>query len=156
MNAAGRKGFSKIGKMSMKTKLVGIISPIIVAILAILVILSYSMSKKIIEQRSAQLLASSISGQATSISAWLNENLAAFNNTKQIIESTKPDDNGLQGIIDATAGVNSNFPDGVYIADDSGKVWKAASSNKDVSNAKDETWFKEGAFKNTAELWFCL
>lgn len=144
MNAARKKGFPKSGKMSMKTKLVGIISPIIVAILAILVILSYSMSKKIIEQRSAQLLDSSISSQATSISAWLNENLAAFNNTKQIIESTKPDDNGLQGIIDATAGVNSNFPDGVYIADDSGKVWKAASSEKDVSNAKDETWFREG------------
>lgn len=128
----------------MKTKLVGILSPIIVIILAILVIFSYNISKQIIEQRSAQLLASSISGQATSITAWLNENLAAFNNTKQIIESTKPDDEGLQRIIDATAGVNANYPDGIYVAEDGGKVWKSASSKKDMSNVTDDTWFKEG------------
>ena len=144
MNVTHKKRVSKNRKISMKTKLVGILSPIIVIILAILVIFSYNISKQIIEQRSAQLLASSISGQATSITAWLNENLAAFNNTKQIIESTKPDDEQLQSIIDATAGVNANYPDGIYIAEDGGKVWKSASSGKDLSNVTDDTWFKEG------------
>ena len=82
MSVIGKRMLSKKRRLSMKMKLVGILSPVIVVILAILVVFSYNISKDIIEQRSAQLLDSSISGQATSITAWLNENLAAFHNPK--------------------------------------------------------------------------
>lgn len=132
------------GLASMKTKLVGVILPVIIAILAVLVIFSYTISSKIIAKRCSELLSSSVNFQSTSIEGWLNQNLASFKMTKQSLEKTKPEDEDLQRVLDTTAGYNSNFPEGVYIGDTTGKMWKAADCKKSASGMTESTWFKEG------------
>lgn len=141
-----KSGNSKKAKaqVSMKTKLVGVILPVVGVILAVLVIFSYTISSKIIERRSTELLESSVSAQSASIEAWLDNNLEAFKMTKQVIEQTAPNEEELQDILDSTAGYNSNYPEGMYVGDVTGKLWKPEASAKNAAGLVDSTWFREG------------
>lgn len=140
---SGSKEKAKMG-VSMKTKLVGVILPVVGIILAVLVIFSYTISSKIIEKRSTELLESSVSTQSASIEAWLGNNLEAFKMTKQVMEQLKPDEGEMQNILDSTAGYNAIYPEGMYVGDVTGKLWKSKDSSKSAKDITDSTWFKEG------------
>lgn len=132
------------GNMSIKAKIIGTILPIIAILVIIMISLAYTISSNIIEKNATDLLDSSISYQSKNISAWLDENLASFSMAKRTIEQTKPTDEQLQEILDAYYGYNSNFTEGLYVADANGNVMKAAESTKTYSNVKETTWYKEG------------
>ena len=130
--------------ISIKTKLLGIIIPVVMVIVAVLVIVAYQMSAKIIERYSKNLLESSVANQASSIEGWLNENLASFQMAKETIEKLHPDDAQLQTILNGYYGYNDNYPDGLYVADESGKLIKAENSEKQEANPTESTWYREG------------
>ena len=130
--------------ISIKTKLLGIIIPVVMVIVAVLVIVAYQMSAKIIDQYSNNLLESSVANQASSIEGWLNENLASFQMAKETIEKLHPDDAQLQTILNGYYGYNDNYPDGLYVADESGKLIKAENSEKQEANPTESTWYREG------------
>ena len=102
------------------------------------------MSAKIIERYSKNLLESSVANQASSIEGWLNENLASFQMAKETIEKLHPDDAQLQTILNGYYGYNDNYPDGLYVADESGKLIKAENSEKQEANPTESTWYREG------------
>ena len=64
----------KKGNISIKAKLLGIIIPVVIAIILILVFTAYHVSSGIIESYSKNLLESSVNSQASKIEAWLEEN----------------------------------------------------------------------------------
>ena len=130
--------------ISIKTKLLGIIIPVVMAIVAVLVIVAYQMSAKIIERYSKNLLESSVANQASSIEGWLDENLASFQMAKETIENLHPDDAELQTILNGYYGYNDNYPNGLYVADESGKLIKAENSDKQEANPTKSTWYQEG------------
>ena len=72
--------------ISIKTKLLGIILPVVMVIIILLVGISYSVSKKIIKESAENLLSSSIENQVGEIESWLEENLSAFTIVKQTIK----------------------------------------------------------------------
>lgn len=117
--------------VSIKTKLLGTILPVVIIIVLLLVGVSYYISKNIITGYSESLLNSSIENQANQIEAWLNENLAAFQSVKQTIEGTKPDEKGIQLILDQYYGYSDNYPGGLYIADEKGKLI-TATGERDI------------------------
>lgn len=129
---------------SIKTKIIGITIPIIAILIIAMIFLAYTISSRIIKTNARNLLDSSISYQSSSIAAWLDENLSAFSMMKHNIEQTQPTAEAIQKILDSTYGYNSNYPDGLYIADLQGNVMKASASGKSYSGAKDSMWFKEG------------
>lgn len=131
-------------EVSIKTKIIAFVIPVIAVMVVVMISLSYRMSSSIIQRNSSELLESSISYQSTSIASWLNENLSAFSVVKQTIEQTKPSDEELQKILDATCGYNSNYPNGMYVADKNGKVMKAKASKAAYSDVKNATWYTEG------------
>lgn len=131
-------------KGSIKAKIIGITIPIIAVLVVIMIILAYNISSSVIKKNARDLLDSSISYQSASIASWLDENLSAFSMAKQTIEKTQPSQEELQKILDATYGYNSNYPDGLYVADLQGNVMKANTSEKSYENVKDSMWFKEG------------
>ena len=113
--------------ISIKSKLLGTILPVVVLMVLVLVGGSYYLSKSIIQGYSRSLLASSVENQASEIEGWLNENLAAFQSVKQLIEGTNPREAELQEILDQYLGFNSNYPNGLYIADENGKLMASGS-----------------------------
>ena len=64
--------------VSIKAKLLGTIIPVVVAIILVLVFVSYHVSSGIIENYSRNLLESSVGNQASRIEAWLDENIESF------------------------------------------------------------------------------
>lgn len=131
-------------KRSIKVKLTFTIIPVVSILLLILVGLSYSISSKMLQRDVKDLLESSVKSQATRIESWLNENLSAFQTAKKTIETTNPSPEQLPGILDGYYKFDSDFPDGLFIADNQGHFYKANQSTIEVSNPTSEIWFKEG------------
>lgn len=134
----------KVHNASIKAKIIGTIVPIIAVLIIIMIVLAYTISSKIIQNNAEELLNSSISYQSKSIVAWLDENLASFSSVKRVIEETKPSDEELQAILDSYYNYNSNYPNGLYVADTAGNVMKASESQRTFQDVLNETWYKEG------------
>lgn len=130
--------------VSIKAKLLAIILPIVIVIVALLTIISYLVSKSVIASYSEELLSSSIENQGNEIEAWLNENLSAFQSIKHNIEQTRPNDVQLQTLLDQYYDYNSNYPDGLYLADGQGNLMTASGSSKSESNPTSSVWYTEG------------
>lgn len=134
----------KKGNISIKAKLLGIIIPVVIAIILILVFTAYHVSSGIIESYSKNLLESSVNSQASKIEAWLEENLASMQMAKTMIEKLHPDDTQLQTILDASCGYSENYPDGLFLADANGSFLKGTDSKKQEPNPKESMWYQEG------------
>lgn len=134
----------KKGNISIKAKLLGIIIPVVIAIILILVFTAYHVSSGIIESYSKNLLESSVNSQASKIEAWLEENLASMQMAKTMIEKLHPDETQLQTILDASCGYSENYPDGLFLADANGSFLKGTDSKKQESNPKESMWYQEG------------
>ena len=134
----------KQGIISIRMKLLAIIVPIVVALMVALVLVAYRTSAEIIEDYSKNLLESSVGNQSAQIEGWLNENIEAFQAVKAAIENTKPDDKQLQTILDGYYNYNSNYPNGLYIADREGNMFQASEAPTDEGNPVDSTWYQEG------------
>lgn len=134
----------KTRTVSIKVKLLGIILPVVIIIMALLVGFSYYISRRIIQNYSRNLLNSSINNQANQIEAWLNENLSSFQMVKQAIEKTKPNQQQMQGILDAYCGFHDNYPQGLYIADENGRLMTAAGAGKTEADPVQSVWYQEG------------
>ena len=129
---------------SIKAKLLGIINPVVIAIILILVFTAYHVSSGIIESYSKNLLESSVNSQASKIEAWLEENLASMQMAKTMIEKLHPDETQLQTILDASCGYSENYPDGLFLADANGSFLKGTDSKKQEPNPKESMWYQEG------------
>ena len=134
----------KKGNISIKAKLLGIIIPVVIAIILILVFTAYHVSSGIIESYSKNLLESSVNNQASKIEAWLEENLASMQMAKTMIEKLHPDETQLQAILDASCGYSENYPDGLFLADANGSFLKGTDSKKQEPNPKESMWYQEG------------
>lgn len=134
----------KKGNISIKAKLLGIIIPVVIAIILILVFTAYHVSSGIIESYSKNLLESSVNSQASKIEAWLEENLASMQMVKNMIEKLHPDEAQLQTILDASCGYSENYPDGLFLADANGSFLKGTDSKKQEPNPKESMWYQEG------------
>lgn len=134
----------KKGNISIKAKLLGIIIPVVIAIILILVFTAYYVSSGIIESYSKNLLESSVNSQASKIEAWLEENLASMQMAKTMIEKLHPDEAQLQTILDASCGYSENYPDGLFLADANGSFLKGTDSKKQEPNPKESMWYQEG------------
>lgn len=134
----------KKSNISIKAKLLGIIIPVVIAIILILVFTAYHVSSRIIESYSKNLLESSVNSQASKIEAWLEENLASMQMAKTMIEKLHPDETQLQTILDASCGYSENYPDGLFLADANGSFLKGTDSKKQEPNPKESMWYQEG------------
>ena len=132
------------GMVSIKVKLLGIILPVVIAIMVLLVGILYFISNDIIKEYSESLLRSSIENQVNQIEAWLNENLSAFGIAKQTMEQTNFQKEQLQDILDSYYGYNDNYPDGLYIADENGNFISASRARKSEADPRESVWYQEG------------
>ncbi|KZL89013.1 hypothetical protein CLMAG_57110 [Clostridium magnum DSM 2767] len=115
-----------------------------VIVISTLIIISYTKSKSIITNSANQLLETSSQKQVDQIESWLNENLASFKAVKTTLETSSLSDDKLQNYLDIYYGYSNNYPEGFYIADESGKLLKATKSNKSDKNLLNSVWYNEG------------
>ena len=128
---------------SIKTKILAAVSALVLILVLILIIVSYTISKNIITDQSMQLLELSTKNQASQIEAWMSENLNVFNTFKQDIETMDYTEAQLQSLLDSYYGRSSDYPDGFYIADTSGKVMQAAGVDYKKAADASSAWYNE-------------
>lgn len=129
--------------ISIRTKLVGIIAPLMALTIIALIILSYMVAKNIILDSSEQMLTTSAFSQQKQIEGWLDANLSAFNAIKANIEQCKPDEETLQNTLNTYYNYDSNYPNGVYIAAADGSIQKASEAALSGSST-DQPWYSQG------------
>ena len=135
----------KKGKMiPIRTKLLGVILPVVMIIVIVLVAISYSISRATISRSAENLLNTSVDNQVNEISAWLDENLSAFAAVKQGIETLNMTNLQLQQYLNGYYGYNDNCPEGVYIADEMGNLITAQGSQKTETDLYASVWYQEG------------
>lgn len=134
----------KVKKGSIKGKLLGIIIPVVVIMITLLIVISYSVSKRIIKNDAENLLSSSIQNQGTQIKSWLDENLSAFQIVKATMEGVKPSGAELQKMLDQYYGFNANYPQGIYVGTESGRIYQASGANKSTKEMQSSTWYTQG------------
>lgn len=134
----------KRGIISIRMKLLAIIVPIVILLMVAMVLVAYNTSAGIIENYSKNLLESSVGNQSSHIEGWLNENIEALQAVKTALESIRPEGEQLQSILDTYYNYNSNYPQGLYIADEDGKVYKAGESSLKEPDPLNSTWYQEG------------
>ncbi len=130
--------------ISIRTKLLGIILPVVIVIVVILVGISYSISRTTIEEAAENLLNTSVENQVSEIEAWLEENLSAIGSAKQSIETMGLSDIQLQQLLDGYYGYNDNFPQGLYVADADGNMMTATGSEKSENDPTQTVWYQGG------------
>ena len=128
---------------SIKTKILAAVSALVLILVLILIIISYTISKNIITDQSMQLLELSTKNQASRIEAWMTEKLNVFSTFKQDIETLDYTDAQLQSLLDSYYGRSSDYPDGFYIADTSGKVMQAAGVDYKKTADASSAWYNE-------------
>lgn len=128
---------------SIKTKILAAVSALVLILVLILIIVSYTISKNIITDQSMQLLELSTKNQASQIEAWMSENLNVFNTFKQDIETMDYTEAQLQSLLDSYYGRSSDYPDGFYIADTSGKVMQASGVDYKKTADTSSAWYNE-------------
>ena len=120
--------------VSIKTKLLGIILPVVIVIVIVLAGLSYRVSKNVIKSNAEELLKTSVESQTTEIEAWLNQNLTSFNVQKQALEWMDFDDDQMQTFLDAYCDFDGNYPSGVYVSDADGTLYAGQAVGKPERN----------------------
>lgn len=128
---------------SIKTKILAAVSALVLILVLILIIISYTISKNIITDQSMQLLELSTKNQASRIEAWMSEKLNVFSTFKQDIETLDYTDAQLQSLLDSYYGRSSDYPDGFYIADTSGKVMQAEGVDYKKTADTSSAWYNE-------------
>ncbi len=146
---------TKSGKfISVKTKLLGIILPVVILIVTVLTGLSYIVSKNVMKENAEELLKTSVKGQVSDIEAWLGQNLKSFQTAKQALEQMDFTEEQLQSFLNAYYGFDSNFPNGLYMADADGRFYCAEALRSADLQKPDEMenralvtqseWFQSG------------
>lgn len=130
--------------MSVKAKLLGILIPCIAAAMALLIITFYILVAKQMKSMSQDMLESSVQGQGRQIEAWMNQNLSAFQMIKKEMEGQPRTDEELQEMLDLYVGYQSDYPDGLYIADSTGRLMVGEGSGKADKDPLKSVWYKQG------------
>ena len=128
----------------IQTKLLQFIVPAVIITIVALVGISSMLSRSSMQEMAQNELESSIGNQADNIDAWLTENLENFAAVKQGVEGMNFDDEQLINYLTVYVGTNSNSPNGVYMASQSGKVYKGNGADLSITNPTEQTWYKEG------------
>ena len=128
----------------IKDKLLLFIVPAVVVTIIILVAISSFLSKSRLEEMARNELESSITNQADNIYAWLEQNLENFSTIKASLEGMDLDETYYEEVLTTFVGSNSNAPNGVYIATQSGKVYTGRGTDLSITNPTDQQWYKEG------------
>ena len=146
--------------ISIKTKLLGILLPVMVFIIIVLIGLSYFVSKRVVKSDAQKLLTTSVESQASQIEEWLDKNLASFCMAKQAFELINLDDKQMQSFLDSYYAFNSNFPGGIYIADMDGRVYRGRETKRPGARAaavlrepdQNGNYIKDANFKKNGKL----
>lgn len=129
----------------MKAKLIMIVLPVVIAVIAILLVLTYEKSKTIIVDYANNLVGSMTESNQHEIEIWSKDILSGLNQIQNTINTLNLDQAQYEAYLMSTAKKNDSYPNGVYVGMENQEFFDPSGWEppKDYV-VKDRDWFKDG------------
>lgn len=139
-----KKGKTNRAKLGIKLKLLGILLPIVIGVIAIIVSLVYIDTKRIILDKSEDILITNTQSVTNQVTAWMKETITALDMERDSLQYF--DLNAAQELeyIKHTAGQYDSFPAGIYIGTSKGELIHASFVPDSSFKVLEKPWYKEG------------
>ena len=130
-------------KMGIQRKLMLFILPVVVIALAAVILIAYSNSKTSIEEKTLDLLETEGKYSASSILEWKSQNLVVLDTAVDTMLNLKQTDAEILHYGGFYLETYEEFPYGIYIAYEDGKVLDASGWEPDY-DVTQSSWYAEG------------
>lgn len=141
VNQKNKKRSSGVG---LKMKLLGVLLPIVICVIAAVVGIVYTNTERIVLEKSEDVLKTSTESVRSQVSGWMAEITAALDAQRDMLEYYDMPDEEILGFVRHTAGRYEAFPTGIYMATSEGKLIHPSFDPGPDFNVYDREWYQEG------------
>lgn len=131
-------------KIGIKIKLLGVLLPVVIAVISAIIGLVYVNISGMMLQKSEELLTTSTQSTINDIKAWMNETITALNVERDTIEYFDMDKERELDYIKHTVSQYDAFPAGIYLATTAGELIHASFVPGSDYNVFEKPWYKDG------------
>lgn len=131
------------GHFGIAAKLMLFILPVVAAAFLVLVFIAFTVSKESIKEKTESLMRAEGNAGANQIQAWERENLSILDTAADTILHLNMDDDEILNYEVCFLGTYEDFPNGIYITYDDGKVLDGAGWQPE-GDATQGIWYTEG------------
>lgn len=139
-----KKGKTNRAKLGIKLKLLGILLPIVIGVIAIIVSLVYIDTKRIILDKSEDILITNTQSVTNQVTAWMKETITALDMERDSLQYFDLNAEQELEYIKHTAGKYDSFPAGIYIGTSKGELIHASFVPDSGFKVLEKPWYKEG------------
>lgn len=130
---------------SMKAKLIMIILPVVIAVIAILLVLTYEKSKKIIVDYANNLVGAMTESNQHEVEIWSKDILSGLDQIENTIDTLTLDQAQYEKYLISTMKKNKSYPNGVYVGMENQEYFDPSGWVPPANFVvKERDWFKEG------------
>lgn len=130
--------------LGIKLKLLGVLLPVVIGVIVLIVSLVYMDTKRIILDKSENLLSASTQSVIHQVEAWMNETITALNMERDSLQYFALDEEQELQYIKHTADKYDSFPAGIYIGTNEGELIHASFVPDESFHVLEKPWYKEG------------
>ena len=130
---------------SMKSKLIMIISPIVILVIAVLLILTYSKAQQIIVEYADELVESVTASNGHEIEIWSKDILSGLDQIQNTIDVVDLDEEQFMNYLKSTMNKNDSYPNGVYVGVENQDFFDPSDWEPPSDYVvKERDWFVDG------------
>lgn len=130
---------------SMKAKLIMIVLPVVIAVIAILLVLTYGKSKTIIVNYANDLVGAMTESNQHEIEIWSKDILSGLDQIQNTLNTLTLDQEQYEKYLISTSKKNNSYPNGVYVGMENQEFFDPSGWEPPTDYVvKDRDWFKEG------------
>lgn len=137
------KGTKVKARFGIRAKLLIFIIPVVAVAFLALIMIAYNASKETIAEKTESLMQAEGEASVNQILAWENRNLGILDTAAKTIQYLKMDDEAIVNYQKQYLGNYGDFPNGIYITYENGKVLDAAGWEPE-EDATQGIWYVEG------------
>lgn len=139
-------------KRGMKGKLIGLLLPCVAAVLLLIIVFSYRMSVRIVNDSATGQLKAEAQAVTNDVSGWIVEKISILNTVRGILENNTMTEEEILAYLAYTVSLNEAMPSGVYIGDADNNYLDPIWTPEAGFIPSERDWYKEGMTHETIAL----
>lgn len=139
-------------RWGIQAKVLGILLPVVIAIISIIVILFYNNAAALIIKTNEEKLKTDTGAVVSEVSGWLNETITAVKAERDALEYFNMSVVAEKDYIKHSAGQHSAFPAGIYFATTDGDLIHASFVPDSSYNVFEKPWYQDGLLTEELKL----
>lgn len=134
----------KKARFGIKLKLLGVLLPIVIGVIALIMTQVYSNTKKIVLEKSEEILTTNTESIMNEVDTWMTETLTTLVMQRDTMEFCDMDEAQMLAYVKHTADRYDSFPAGIYVATPEGKLIHASFVPGPEYDVFEKPWYQDG------------